>query len=110
MNEKCYWCGEPATIKDCRVIDGEKVEMITCHACSLIPVIFLEKYKKDLEPPTYTDIDLIKALEEYIVLLGEEVDSMSTIASIHGWKSTKIEQGEKLRHKIELIKEGYTLF
>lgn len=60
--------------------------------------------------PKYTDTDLIEKLEEYIVLLGEEIDSMTVLASIHGWSSSRVEKGEKLRHQIKLIKEGYTLF
>jgi hypothetical protein len=58
----------------------------------------------------YTDKELICALTEYILLLKEELNEVCDIAVIHGWKSTRVEQGEKLRHKIELIKEGYTLF
>ncbi len=47
---------------------------------------------------------LIEKLEEYIKMLGEEIDSMIVMASIHGWKSTRGEQGEKLRKEITEIK------
>jgi hypothetical protein len=63
-----------------------------------------------MNKPLYTDNELIKALEQYIVLLGKEITALTPIAYIHGWKSTRAEQGEKLRNKIKLIKEGYTLF
>jgi hypothetical protein len=53
--------------------------------------------------------DLIKAYEDYIKLLGEEIDSLVGMASVHGWQSTpeKIELGIKLREKIGELKLKY---
>lgn len=48
--------------------------------------------------------ELIKAQEEYITLLGDEINSMCGIASVHGWESKNSQAGAELREKIEKIK------
>lgn len=40
--------------------------------------------------------DYIEVLEQYNSLLGEELKETVTIASVHGWKSSRYEQGVKL--------------
>ena len=47
------------------------------------------------------DKELIKLYGEYIVLLGLELDEVVPLAYMHGWKSTRYEQGKKLRKQIE---------
>ena len=51
--------------------------------------------------------NLIVAYDEYIKLLGEELDSLVGMAYVHGWQSTeeKINKGEELRAKIETLKK-----
>lgn len=49
--------------------------------------------------------EMVKAYDEYISLLGEELDELALIAYAHGWKSKRAEQGIKLRTKIETLKE-----
>jgi len=49
-------------------------------------------------------IELAKIQEEYINLLGEELNELATLAHTHGWKSSRIEKGKKLRQKIKEIK------
>jgi hypothetical protein len=51
---------------------------------------------------------LIGALNEYIVLLGEELDEVMGFVNAHQWKSTRFEQGKILREKIKqsLIEYG----
>lgn len=44
--------------------------------------------------------ELINALEEYIALLCEELDETATIAHAHGWRTSRLEEGELLRDKI----------
>lgn len=51
---------------------------------------------------------LIKALEKYIVMLGKELDEVVPMASIHGWKSSRYEEGKKMREKIKKFKEEVT--
>lgn len=51
--------------------------------------------------------ELIKAYEDYIKLLVDEIDELSVIATFHGWKTTRYEKGIELRNKIiNLKKEG----
>lgn len=57
-----------------------------------------------------TEIEVLKLLItkreqlqlEYIKLLGEEINDMVGIASIHGWKSKNSERGKELREKLEI--------
>ena len=49
------------------------------------------------------DNDYIEVLEQYNSLLGEELRETITIASIHGWKSSRYEQGKLLRDKMEAL-------
>lgn len=46
-------------------------------------------------------LPLIEALNDYIKLLGEELDETAGIAAAHGWQSKRIEQGERLRAKLK---------
>ena len=50
---------------------------------------------------------LIKTQEEYIKLISDELTDVVGIASVHGWKSNRYEQGKLLREKIERLKENY---
>ena len=43
---------------------------------------------------------LIEAQDEYIKLLGNEIDDLIGIAHVHGWKSQRVEQGEVLRKRL----------
>jgi hypothetical protein len=50
---------------------------------------------------------LIGALNEYIVLLGEELDEVMGFVNAHQWKSTRFEKGEELRQKIKQTLNEY---
>jgi len=43
---------------------------------------------------------LVKAQNEYINLLVDEQRECIGLATVHGWKSERFEQGKKLRDKI----------
>jgi hypothetical protein len=47
-----------------------------------------------------------KVYEPYIKLLSDELESMITIASAHGWQSTRYEQGVKCREAIAKLHES----
>jgi NTP pyrophosphatase (non-canonical NTP hydrolase) len=47
---------------------------------------------------------LEKAYEDYIKLLGEELSEVVGIATVRGWKSTRIQDGERLRMIIYNLK------
>jgi hypothetical protein len=49
--------------------------------------------------------ELIKAQDEYIKLLVEELDEVVVLMSVHGWKSHRYEQGKQSRDKIEQLKK-----
>lgn len=49
--------------------------------------------------------DLVKAYEEYIKLLGEEIDELCNIAFTTGWESTRYSQGEKCRKRINFLQK-----
>ena len=49
--------------------------------------------------------ELIKKQDEYIKLLCDELDEIASIASVHHWKSGRVEQGEKLRQEIKELKQ-----
>ena len=41
--------------------------------------------------------------KDYAQLLGDEIDDMAVFAGVHGWKSSRIEQGKLLRDKIKQL-------
>lgn len=46
---------------------------------------------------------MIEKQNEYIALLNEEINGLVGMASVYGWKSNLVKQGEKLRLEISLI-------
>jgi hypothetical protein len=54
-----------------------------------------------------TQDQLIETQGKYIELLGEEINSMAGVASVHGWSSTEGRRraGESLRHDIARFKQ-----
>lgn len=47
--------------------------------------------------------ELIKALKEYSNLLAYELDDVVGIASIHGWQSSRVNEGLLIREKIKTL-------
>jgi hypothetical protein len=47
---------------------------------------------------------LIIKLEEYIELLGDECSDLVGVVYYRGWRSKRVEQGEKLRNEIKELK------
>ena len=54
---------------------------------------------------------LIELYEEYIELLSKEIDSMFSMARVHGYTSdcARINRGEELRSEIKKMKEKLNL-
>ena len=50
-------------------------------------------------------IALIKKQQEYIQLLTDELNEIATSVAQHGWKSTRVEDGERLRAEIKALEE-----
>jgi len=49
--------------------------------------------------------ELSKAYEDYISLLGDELNGFTPLAHTFDWRSQKIEQGKIIREKIEALKQ-----
>lgn len=47
-----------------------------------------------------TEEAIIEKQKEYIALLGKELDETASIAHIHGWRSSRVEEGKILREEI----------
>lgn len=65
------------------------------------------KPNNDKEPKIFyyhETIELIDVMEQYQKLLSDEIESMEGLAHMHGWRSTRHEEGEKLRNKIQELK------
>lgn len=53
---------------------------------------------------------LIQAYENYIELLVDEIDELASIGRAHGWKSTRVKEGDAQRERISKLKsEQYSL-
>lgn len=48
--------------------------------------------------------EIIKVYDDYIILLGKELDELAPFAATHGWKSSRFEEGKKMREKITAIR------
>jgi hypothetical protein len=69
----------------------------------------LELKLKELEAKHREEIQQIfDVYDRYIKILGSESDELITLVTVHGWKSTRIEQGIECRENIKLLKEKYT--
>lgn len=53
--------------------------------------------------------ELIDSYEDYIRVLGEEINEMHWLAHDHGWKSKRGEIGQQCRERIAKAKVDFTL-
>lgn len=51
--------------------------------------------------------EIFSACDEYIKLLILEINELVGLAWVHGWRSTRFEQGKKLREIIQALKAEY---
>jgi len=52
------------------------------------------------KPIVSGSLPLVEALDKYIELLVEELNETVSMAATHGWKSSRAEEGERLRNRI----------
>ncbi len=52
---------------------------------------------------------LIEALGKYIELLVEELNETLMYAHAHGWKSSRVEEGERQRNRIAELRQQFQL-
>lgn len=85
-------CGEfRQAIPEIDVLDEESKELVVKHQCQI----------RGLTNDYIIACHIKKAYEEYVKMLGEEIDSLVGIAFVHGWKSKNIKRGDELRAKVE---------
>jgi len=49
-------------------------------------------------------VGLVAKLDEYIAVMGDELNDTATLAVIHGWRSTRVAEGRKLRREIATLR------
>ena len=54
-------------------------------------------------------INYITELISYIAIIGEELDNTATLAYLHGWRSSRVEEGEKARERLDKLAEELSL-
>jgi hypothetical protein len=65
-----------------------------------------ERYRKVVPLDYVKDlVSLCKTYEQYLKLVGEEINELIPYAAPHMWKTTRFEAGEKFRKKISKLKE-----
>lgn len=52
---------------------------------------------------------IIELQHEYIQLLSDELNEVVGMASIHGWQSSRVAEGERLRKEIEAAQPSPTI-
>jgi len=61
----------------------------------------VEQRDREIEP-------LILAMNEYITLLGKELDDCYSFLTVHGWQSKRVQEGINARNKILEIKKRFS--
>lgn len=81
----------------------EQQEAFTSMTSSATAFKFWQELKSKNEEMREENQRLKEALslqDDYVKLLGEEIDTMIPLAHTHGWRSTRHEAGKELRAKI----------
>jgi hypothetical protein len=92
------------------ISDGTDGGTSRCRNCGLIWEFGDERANepcpiksKDCE---MTDVEkLIDKYEEYLAALLEELNETTGIAYIHGWRSSRVEEGNRLREELGVLKD-----
>ena len=49
--------------------------------------------------------DIVDAYEEYLKVLNAELSELYSLAHVHGWRSSRVEDGKACREKIAKLKK-----
>jgi len=49
-------------------------------------------------------VGLVAKLDEYITVMGKELNDTAILAANHGWRSTRYALGEQLRREIDALR------
>jgi hypothetical protein len=60
--------------------------------------------KTKTEQHWYRIEELKESYEDYIGLLALELNDLAVLASVHGWKSQRVEAGDNARRRIDKAK------
>ena len=63
-----------------------------------------KKRSRRVSVPSTALLALVDALDNYIRILGNELNDCVTIAHVHGWRSTRVAEGEKMRKEIAALR------
>jgi len=90
---------------DYRLARGVLKGMVMCP----VDIKDLPKEIEQLIQQAKADVarEIFEAYDSYIKLLGEEIDSLMSLAISHGWQSSKVEAGEKCRAGIQSLKDKW---
>lgn len=90
--------------KACNIQEHERFRnvMFAKHGCLACEV---EKLIEEKDHLLSSIKDLTKAQDDYIQLLGDEINEMAVLAMTHGYKSTRYEEGKRNRELIATLKE-----
>lgn len=89
-------CGEfHRAMPEIDVVDEESMKLLVAHQCQV----------RGLTNDYHLACHIKNVYEEYVKILGEEIDGLVGIAHVHGWKSRNVERGNELRAKIEEAKK-----
>lgn len=81
--------------------------LLVCQKLRYNDVERLSKLLKSQSEIIQAAHDLIRVKDEYLQLLCDELNELVPLAHVHGWKSTRHEQGNEFRFKIEKAIEKY---
>ena len=87
-------------------ISGGKTIGDECDLASRIAKLpDLERERDETTQERDGALALLALTEEFLAILGDELHETAMIATLHGWKSRRYEQGKILREKIKQLKE-----
>ena len=79
----------------------ENDEKVTVYYPNLLDAMdaAVKQRNEEIEP-------LIIAMNDYITVLGRELDDCAVMLSVHGWQSKRVQEGIDARNKISEIKKS----
>lgn len=81
-----------------------KAQLAKCQEYYYERIGYLQYKVESIRQETLREVTNV--YDEYIELLGDELDEISGLAIAHGWKSSRYEAGVECRKKIANLKEG----
>jgi hypothetical protein len=81
--------------------EGEISSIDVDHLITVLMELYGSGFSQhDGKPIVSGSLPLVEALDKYIELLVEELNETVSMATTHGWKSSRAEEGERQRNRI----------